>query len=303
MLLFSAMDKRPWASVTVARAAIRAWHEERGLESAFDAAWTPRAALFWRGLKKRADTSLSKAKMPVNLDELHKFVAARLAARTPAGLRDAAAASTCFFGFRRCAEMRAFSVPDVAFHDEHCELFVRKQKKDPFGHGVRCFLPRLPVLADKCPCALLKQWLDCRARLWPSCPSGLFFFVTGSLECRAVSADSVRRSLSAFFGRPEVGTHSLRKGGAHYWKVDCKAPAELIQAQGGWSTPEVMQAVYAKYSDKERADILLQCASRAAPTASAPPAPANPPAAPAPQVEKARTGLASTPALTHLLLL
>ncbi len=261
MFLFASMDKRPWSSVTVARAAVRAWHEERGLEALFDAAWTPRAALLWRGLKKRADLSLSKTKVAMSLADLQDFAKARLAARTPAGLRDAAAASVCFFGVRRCAEMRAFVVTDVSRSETHFELLVRKQKNDPFGQGMRCVLPRLPALGPQCPCDLLQRWLDCRARLWPDCPQGPLFCVTGAKNCRAVSADTMRRALASHFNRSEVGSHSLRKGGAHYWKVDCRAPEELIQAQGGWSSPEVMPAVYAKYSERERADILLRCAS------------------------------------------
>ena len=78
-----------------------------------------------------------------------------------------------------------------------------------------------------------------------------------------MNCDSFRRNLTQFFQTAAVGTHSLRKGGAHWYKTACSLPEELVQAQGGWSAPETMRAFYARFSDSERCDQLLRAASTA----------------------------------------
>ena len=64
MCLFASLDGKPWGTISTARAAVRAWHQERGLVDPFDSAWTDRASRFWKSFKKRADHTLSRAKEP-----------------------------------------------------------------------------------------------------------------------------------------------------------------------------------------------------------------------------------------------
>eukprot|EP00959_Pyramimonas_sp_CCMP1952_P432775 9062969-Pyramimonas_sp.AAC.1 len=85
MCLFASLDGKPWGTISTARSAVRAWHEERGLVDPFDSAWTDRAARFWKGLKKRADHTLSRAKVPLSLTQLLQYVRARRGVNSPAG--------------------------------------------------------------------------------------------------------------------------------------------------------------------------------------------------------------------------
>ena len=103
---------------------------------------------------------------------------------------------------------------------------------------------------------------------------GVFFCVTGAVEPRPVSADTFRRMLSRHLKDAQVGSHSLRKGGAQWWKNSASLPEELVQGQGGWSSIDVMRNFYTKFSASARKQRLLE-AARAACSAIA--APVGPP--------------------------
>ena len=69
MTVFAGLEGRPWTSITALRAAVRAWHVERGCLAVMERAWTDRAFQFWAGLKKSADHSRAHAKRPLSLEE------------------------------------------------------------------------------------------------------------------------------------------------------------------------------------------------------------------------------------------
>ena len=48
-----------------------------------------------------------------------------------------------------------------------------------------------------------------------------------------------------------VASYSLRKGGASWFKFHTRLSDDIVQAQGGWATPDVMHKFYASYSDAE----------------------------------------------------
>ena len=252
MLLFAQMDGRSWSSVTNLRAAVRCWHQQRNLTAQFDSAWTDRSAQFWRGLKKRADHSRSHAKRPVSLEELRCYQTARLKAGSLAAVRDVAIAAVSFFGVRRCSETLALRRRDISVHENFVTIFVARQKNDPFGQGMVCHIPKMVDTPNLCPCHVLQAWLVQRDSRWGSDPDAPVFCTTHLAEPRPMNCDSFRRNLSQFFQTAAVGTHSLRKGGAHWYKAVCCLPEELVQAQGGWSAPEAMQADYAHFSDSEK---------------------------------------------------
>ena len=97
MVLFSHFEGSPWNSVVTAKAAVRGWHVQRNLLGAWERAWTERTSLFWRGLKKRCDHTLSAAKRPLSIAELAHFVTASQNRGSPAAVRNAASAAVCFF--------------------------------------------------------------------------------------------------------------------------------------------------------------------------------------------------------------
>jgi len=265
MALFARMDGSPWATIGVNKAAVRAWHVERGLVSVFDGAWSELALRFWTGLKKRADHTRTGTKRPANVEELLSFQRARLAVGTLAGLRDAAAAGVAFYGIRRSSEVWQLARLDVNLDAERSiSLLIRRQKNDPCGRGMACWLPVLAHLRDLCPCALLRKWCRQRDAVWTPAAGEPLFCVTGSHTARQVSYDSWRKAVRSHILGNDVGTHSFRKGGAHWWKCICGLSDEVVQAQGGWASADTMRAFYAKFSDAERQRLILDCAARSA---------------------------------------
>ena len=271
MLAFASLDRRPWGTIQGHRAALRAWHLERSLLHKFDAAWTDMALHFWRGLKKRADHTRSKAKRPVDQRKLIEFQRCRIETGKPAGARDAAAAAFCFYGVRRASEMFALNRSDIVIRHDHVEVLIRKQKNDPCGVGMRCWIPRLPALGLCCPWWALKVWCAEWDSCWAKLGTGHLFCTTGSEIPKQLSGDSWRKALTSVLAGPGVGSHSLRKGGARWWKFSCGLPDEVVQAQGGWATPECMRAYYSKLSEPERRTYMLQAAMRDPSSRAGPP--------------------------------
>ena len=262
MTLFAGMIGQPWGTIGAAKAAVRAWHVQRDCLSTFDAAWTSRTWHFWRGLKKLGDHTLRQAKRPFLIGEALAVQRARLAQASDAGVRDAAMVGAAFFGIRRFAEIQALLREDVVFQDDAVECRIRRQKNDPHGAGMLIWIPRLPQLGPLCPAELLRAWAARREAVWGQA-GGQFFCVTGAAAPRAVSADTFRRMLSRHVRDAAVGSHSLRKGGAMWWRHTASLPESLVQGQGGWSSLEVMRAFYTKYSDADRRGRLLEAAGAA----------------------------------------
>jgi hypothetical protein len=234
-------------------------------------AWDDRALLFWSGLKRRA-LHASCPKRPVGLKELLDYQRARLRGGSSAGLRDAAQAAVCFFGIRRSSEALALCRNNVSAEEDALRVWIARQKNDPNGRGMVCWIPRVPDLGDVCPFALLSRWLELWDRCFGDIPESPLFCVTGRPGARAVSYDSWRKSLAAFFGDRSVGTHSLRKGGAQWFRNELGVREDVVQAQGGWASVEVMRRVYAEIPAAARRSLLVG-AARAGSCASASAAP------------------------------
>ena len=105
----------------------------------------------------------------------------------------------------------------------------------------------------------------------------MLFCVTGAIALKPISADSFRRMLSRHVQDAQVGSHSLRKGGAQWWKNIASLPEELVQGQGGWASLDVMRNFYTKFSADARKRRLLEAAlnanSATAQSAVRPPSP------------------------------
>ena len=264
MLLFTRFDGAPWGTISASKCAVRAWHLERGLSDVFRSVWSERALFFWKGLKKRADHTRRRAKRAVYHKELLLFQRARVDAGTVAGTRDAAIAAVCFYGIRRSAEALALQVGDLSVAGDSFKLVITRQKNDPDGRGMTCWIPRIESLGNLCPFQLLTAWMVCRQQYWPHSESGNFFCVSSAKECRPVSYDSWRKSLHSHLaqGDSSIGTHSLRKGGASWLKYHMMMPDNAVQAQGGWASAEVMHKFYASFPEEARRSALERAFER-----------------------------------------
>ena len=154
---------------------------------------------------------------------------------------------------------------DVCVSKNYIEVFVRKQKNDPNVIGMRCWIPRLPELGLCCPHYLLNNWCAHWDLNWKQAPDGFLFCTTHNNQPKAMSYDSWRKALQQNISGSHVGSHSLRKGGARWWRFDRQLPDDIVQSQGGWTTPDCMRAFYAKFSVSERRDIVISAASRTRP--------------------------------------
>ena len=114
---------------------------------------------------------------------------------------------------------------------------------------MRCWLPRLPEDEALCPASLLSRWCAARDARWGSAPEGPLFCVAVGRPLRPMSYASFRRAVADSLCDPGVGTHSLRKGGAKWWK-ERGLPEEVVQAQGAWASAETMRAFYTRFSDE-----------------------------------------------------
>ena len=181
-----------------------------------------------------------------------------------------------FFGIRRFAELQALAVSDVVDQDTAFQFRIRRQKNDPFGEGLLVWVPEIQASGPLCPTKLLRSWLRLRAETRGEV-EGFFFCVTGVADLKPVSADTFRRMLARHLNDAQVGSHSLRKGGAQWWKNAASLPEELVQGQGGWSSIDVMRNFYTKFSAAARKERLLEAAARAACSVAQPSAsrPAN----------------------------
>jgi integrase len=289
MTAFARLDGQPWATVRLLKSAVRAWHISAQCLAAFEASWTDNTLRFWQGLKRRAAHG-TKPKQPVSEAELDSFCTARLAHGTPAGLRDAATAAMDFYGVRRCSEHIALLRSDVSFRpgppgERHVELFISKQKNDPCGKGMTCVVPERASKGHLCPHLLLRRW----AAVWDSMygsgdPKRPFFCVSNKDEPKHTSYDSWRKTVAKHFENQDLGTHSFRKGGAHWYRQVAGVPDEAIQEQGGWASAATMKAVYSGLTSSERRSALLagtrtagDASSRSSATAAPAPRPPRPP--------------------------
>ena len=263
MAIFAHMKSESWGSIKVCWHAVVAWHAAEGLSSDLELACTPRASRFWRGLKREAD-HVKRPKGPIDVSLLRHFVRERTASPTPAGDRDAAIAATCFFGVRRISEALLLRRSDVLLDESKASLTIRRQKNDPDGVGIRCQIPGLPEWKSECPRLVLSRWVAIWDSTWSSKDRDLpLFFRLGKQAPEACSYDSFRRILQSHIKLPRVGTHSLRKGGAWWYKHVAKAPEEAIQAQGGWASKECMENCYSALTQTQRERRLLLAAQRA----------------------------------------
>ena len=123
---------------------------------------------------------------------------------------------------------------------------------------MKCFVPAVPALGECCPVLLLRHWLAKRAEVWPDHAGGFVFAVSSAAHPKQLSSDTFRKALSGAFPGHATGTHSLRKGGAQWYKSRGNVPEQIIQFQGGWSSPECMRAVYTTFQENERRQLFVE---------------------------------------------
>ena len=140
------------------------------------------------------------------------FRTSRLSKGTATGIRDAAWVGVCFFGVRRSAETILLHIEDLNVEEDSVSFFIRRQKNDPFGAGMRCHIARAPQFGEMCPVKLLLDWIKVRDSLWPSMRGVGPLFCTTQSHCRPISYDSLRKTVAHFYKDKTVGTHSFRKG-------------------------------------------------------------------------------------------
>jgi hypothetical protein len=234
-----------------------------GSQSKFDACWDDSVLLFWAGLKRRAVHTQSP-KQPLALTQLLQLQKDRALMLTAAGLRDAAPAGVCVFGIRMISEGLDFDIGSISFDSECASCRILKQKNDPLGKGQTCWIPRLTIFGDLCPVALLERWVATWRVRWTTLTAGSLFSVTSSSDPRPISYESWRKVLAAALPGSSWGSHSLRKGGA-LWYRDVGLPEDIIQSQGGWSSRAVMEQVYTVYPELACRSALIRCAAAGRP--------------------------------------
>ena len=254
MLLFASMDGANWNTIRANKAAVRAWHQTQNLSSVFEQCWDDRTLHFWRGLKKRASHS-SDRKRAITASEWAEFAYVRQVSNTPAGLRDAAMATFCFFGVRRISEAINIRAADVTVEDDSIACFIRSQKNDPCGVGQWCWIPFTTVESTS-PGQIVQDWISWRQS---HATDAVHFFCTTTGSKRGpVSADSWRKTIHAHFNDPAASSHSFRRGGTEWGMHVARLPPDVVQSQGGWKSAEVMLGTYANTTPETQKKRLLE---------------------------------------------
>jgi hypothetical protein len=187
---------------------------------------------------------------------------------TAAGLRDAALAAVCFFGVLRISEALALTQAQVSWENGGATLHISKSKTDQEGVGRDVFIPRIASLGTNCPHRTFRAWWQ-KAGLLPADVRNntrFCFVVTKGPRAGQRLADAALRAeldkwaFSQNHNVAAFSTHSLRNGGAVFWRAQ-EVPSAFIQRQGGWKNEVVFNRVYA-FSDEAERKLLFQDASR-----------------------------------------
>lgn len=265
MVVLAPLRGRAWNSVSLIKSALRAWHHTHGHADTWDFVVSdPSFTQFWTGFKKEADHR-SYAKKAVDFDTFKSLLSHTLSgAQTTASLRDAVWMSFCFFGVRRVSEGTSLHHNEVTDEGAYISLFVRSAKNDQSGKGSTAFTMPVPELGDLCPVHLTRAYISLRNKY--GLPSdGHFFCVTKGPKMGQRIHDSalrqrIDRCLITFALSDNLSTHSLRKGGASWWK-DRGLSDQFVQEQGNWASAECMQRVYLDSDLLHKKEAMLRIAS------------------------------------------
>ena len=180
--------------------------------------------------------SRSHAKVPVSIVSLIVYLRSRLSSPYDAGLRDAAMSALAFFGVRRISEVLSLQLSDIFFERDGITVYIRKQKNDPNGVGMKCWVPYCPALGSLCPGKLLENWKNKWVEMWhPYFSDGPFFTTLSKKVPTQVCYNHFRTTFKNHFSSTCIGTHSLRKGGAAWLRFHAHIDNTLAQLQGGWA--------------------------------------------------------------------
>ena len=161
-----------------------------------------------------------------------------------------AAATVCFFGFFRAAEITVPSVPafdsrvhlawgDVAISDDNrvLRVFLKRSKTDQFMRGAEVFIGATGD--DLCPVDAAREYVARRG----TSPGTFFRFAEGVPLTKPRFVELVRSALTRA-GVPVDGYsgHSFRIGAATA-ASQAGIPDSVIQALGRWSSPAFLQYI------------------------------------------------------------
>ena len=223
-------------------AAVRSLQIDLGLSDPLTT--TPRLEHVLRGIKcSQALTARARPpRLPVTRD-LMLLIHSRLNLADPDSAMLWAAFSTVWFGFLRVSE---FTTPSSGFDPsvhlsasdlavDHLNrpsgalLLIKASKTDPFGQGVRLFLPRTG--GALCPVASISAYLHRHSN-----SSGpLFLFTDGKPLSRLHVTDRLRSILAEAGIQGNFSSHSFQIGAATSAHT-AGLPDSLIRTLGRWSS-------------------------------------------------------------------
>lgn len=112
------------------------------------------------------------------------------------------------------------------------------------GHGQTIYIKAMPEKKQLCPVEIMKDWMDSRGGLDEE---PVFVMTKGKNVGKICPENTLRSSLARYFVDSPmaevISTHSLRKGGATFYR-QLGYDLDTIQMQGGWKTQDVMKSTY-----------------------------------------------------------
>lgn len=196
----------------------------------------PRLQLLLRSIKKRNRPLARRTRLPITVWILLRMLPS-FSFLVADDVALWAVMTVAVYGLFRAGELvkkgESFLLrQDVTWTDEYFEIHLRTSKTDVFGVGTTCRVYKNG--SASCPySAFQRHWLRARDK---SSTGAAFQTSSGSpYTYRKLHAEIKQRMIQLGFSKSEVGTHSLRAGGATTLAM-MGCPTHLIKARGRWSS-------------------------------------------------------------------
>ena len=158
-----------------------------------------------------------------------------------------------FAGILRCEETISLRVRDISFFHDHMTVHVPKRKNDQYRQGHTVYIAR--TVNPTCPVSMTERYISMlgvsqmpshplACRLKPSKRDGL------KPSPKTICYTTARELIVKGLAPSNIGTHSLRAGGASEAASASAINERCIMRQGGWKSAS-SKDMYIKDSIKE----------------------------------------------------
>lgn len=225
------------SSLSVANAAIAAYHRAHGVAEGDLPHRNAQVAAVWSGIRRTLGTAPRRV-APVLVDDLRAMVGTL--PPTLGGARDRALLLVGFCLAARRSELVALQVEHVKFTKQGLVVLIARSKVDQEGFGCEVGVP-YGTHPNTCPVRALREWITVsRVRSGPLFRSVKHGKVGGALCGRDVARIVQRTAAAAGMDARQLAAHSLRAGLATEATKAGKSDRSVM-LQGRWKSRQTVE--------------------------------------------------------------